>query len=69
MSRKITRNELILLLEELDHGDRSSDRIEQLVMELEFIVSDTEAIELLQNPHLTPDELADQLVGYDAQDV
>jgi hypothetical protein len=69
MGRKITRDELIFLLDELNRGAMSDDAIEEMVMELEFIVSDTEAIELLRNQYLSPDEIADQLVGYSQRDV
>ena len=70
MARKISRNELILLVEELHQGDPLSDsQLEHLVMELEFLVSNDEAIELLQNQHLSAEEIADQLVGYSDRDI
>lgn len=70
MARKISRNELVLLLGELHKGEPLTDsQLEEMVMELEFLVSNDEAIELLQNEYLSPEEIADQLVGYSDRDI
>ena len=64
MANRITRQELLLLLEELDRGEADRDQVEELVAALELTITDAEALQILEDDELTTEEVADQLVGY-----
>ena len=64
MSKKMTRKELMLLIEELDRGEANRQEVEDLVASLELTISDAEALEILEDDELTAEEVTDQLVGY-----
>ena len=64
MPRKVSRDELILMLEELDRGEAHRQEVEELVASLELTISDAEALQILEDDELTTEEVADQLVGY-----
>ncbi len=64
MPRKVSRDELILMLEELDRGESTHDQLQQMVEALELAVSDAEALDIMQDDELTNSEIADQLIGY-----
>lgn len=64
MAQKITRDELIWLLEELERGEADREDTERLVASLELSLSDAEALDILDDDELTPTEMADRLVGY-----
>lgn len=68
MARKISRDDLLLLLDEMNRGDATRAELQELVVELELLVSDTEAVDLLQDEELTDTEIVDQLVGYSDMD-
>lgn len=64
-----TRDELLFLLEELDRGARSRKNLEALVDQLNLLVSDEAALEILEDDELEHNEMADQLVGYPEKEV
>ncbi len=64
MARQISRDDLILMIEELDRGEVERDELRQMVESLELAVSDFDAVEILQDEELNAEEIADQLVGY-----
>ena len=64
MARTLDRKELMLLIEELDRGEVEPRELEELVISLELAVSDTEAVDILQDDELTASDIADQLLGY-----
>lgn len=64
MAQKITRDELTLMLEELDRGETPRRELEKMIEALELSVGDAEALDIMQDDELTSREIADQLVGY-----
>lgn len=68
MPKKISRDELLLVLEELDRGEAEPAELEELIEDLELTIPDAEALDVLQNDELTAEEMADQLVGYPEED-
>ena len=64
MAAKITRDELVIMLEEFDRGEAEPGRLEKMLEALELSLSDAEALEILEDDELTSEEIADQLVGY-----
>ena len=64
MAGTITRDELLLMIEELDRGEATRDELRQIVEDLELAVSDAEALDIMQDEELTASEITDQLVGY-----
>ena len=68
MAEPTTRDELILLIEELDRGEARRSALHQLVEPLELALSDTDAVDILQDEDLTVEEIADRLMGYDELD-
>ncbi|RAL25219.1 hypothetical protein DL240_03135 [Lujinxingia litoralis] len=68
MKRRITREQLILLLEELDRGELSPEDVQRVVNALELTMSDAEALNLMEDDELSASELADQLLGYDPRE-
>ena len=69
MARQITRDELALLIEELDRGEAQREELEEIVVDLELAVSDAAAIDMLEDEDMTAKEVADQLMGYSEQDL
>lgn len=64
MARTVSRDELELMLEEIDRGEVPRRRLEQIIESIELSIPEQEALELMEDPELTSAELADQLVGY-----
>lgn len=64
MARKVTRDELEMMLEEIDRGEAPRDQLEKMIEAIELSVPDEEALELMEDPELSSAELADQLTGY-----
>lgn len=64
MARKITRDDLVLMIEELDRGEAERSKLKEMVEALELVLSDADAVELLRDDELSAEEVADRLVGY-----
>lgn len=62
------REELLLLLEERDRGEATRESLETLVERLNLLVTDKAALEILADPELDNDEIANQLIGYEERD-
>ncbi len=69
MPRKVTHEELALMIEELDRGEAHDEELEQLVESVELAVSDIEAVNLLRDHDLTAEEVAEELMGYSEKDI
>lgn len=64
MAKNVTREELTLMIEELDRGEAERGELEDMIEKLELNVPDAEALDVLENEELSAGEVADQLVGY-----
>lgn len=69
MARHVTRDELVLIIEELDRGEVEREQLQQMVEALELELGDVEAVTLLQDEELSAEDIADQLVGYPERDI
>ncbi len=68
MARKVDREELTLMIEEIDRGETPRRELEQMIEAIELTVSNADALELMEDDELTAQEIADQLVGYSDRD-
>lgn len=64
MPRKVSRDELELMLEEIDRGEASREQLHKMIEAIELSVPDEEALELMEDQELTAGEIAEQLTGY-----
>ena len=68
MARTIDRDELTIMIEELDRGEAPRHQLEEMIEAIELSMPDDEALEVLEDDELTAQEIADQLVGYSDRD-
>jgi len=68
MARKVNRDELTLMIEEIDRGEAPRRELEKMIEAIELSVDDADALELMEDDELTAQEIADQLVGYSDRD-
>ena len=64
MPRTISRDQLLMILDELDRGELTGDDLHEIVADLELAVTDTQAVDLMLDDALTPEDIADQLLIY-----
>ncbi|RDV39479.1 hypothetical protein DV096_02595 [Bradymonadaceae bacterium TMQ3] len=68
MKRRVSREQLILMLDELDRGELDPGEVERLINTLELSMSDADALTLIEDDELSVGEVADQLLGYDPRE-
>lgn len=68
MKRKLSREQLIIMLDELDRGELEPDDVQRVVNSLELAMSDADALTIIEDDELSAAEIADQLLGYDPRE-
>lgn len=68
MKRKLSRQQLIIMLSELDRGELQPDDVQRVVNALELAMSDAEALTIIEDDELSAAEIADRLLGYDPRE-
>ncbi|TXD39445.1 hypothetical protein FRC98_03350 [Lujinxingia vulgaris] len=68
MKRRLSREQLIIMLDELDRGELEPGEVQRLVNSLELSMSDAEALTIIEDDELSAGEVADQLLGYDPRE-
>lgn len=64
MAQRVSRDELALMIEELDRGEAEREELEEMIAKLELSMSNGEAVDIIQDQELSAEEVADQLTGY-----
>lgn len=68
MKRRLSREQLIIMLDELERGELEPGEVERLITTLELSMSDAEALTIIEDDELSAGEIADQLLGYDPRE-
>ncbi len=68
MTTSMSRDDLLILLEEWERGEFGEDELRRRIEALELVMADEQAIDLVQNEELSSAQIADQILGYPEDD-
>ncbi len=68
MSQRVSRTDLMLILEEWERGEFGEPELRRRLDALELMMSNDDAVDLIHDEELSSAQIADHILGYPEQD-